>query len=155
MAKLGERDHVLLGHTYRDPFGNHHQQQPQYHRNSDVDFADVFGGPPRRSFYERRRSRGESLDARPRPPSAEKPAFGELGSPARRRLLGDDFYDDIFPGSESDFSTPGKLDRDPFPSSPSSKIVSPNRPVFVGGSSLQPHLRFDPFCSLFWYLFSD
>ncbi|XP_074580721.1 J domain-containing protein required for chloroplast accumulation response 1 [Curcuma longa] len=146
MAKLGEKDHVLLGHTYRDPFGNHnHQVQPQYHRNSDVDFADVFGGPPRRSsFYERRRSREESLDARarPRPPSADKPAFGDFGSPARRRLLGDDFYGDIFPGSESDLSTPGKLDRDPFPSSPSSRIVSPNRPVFVGGSSLPPHLSF-------------
>ncbi|XP_042441985.1 J domain-containing protein required for chloroplast accumulation response 1-like [Zingiber officinale] len=140
MAKLGVRDHV-----HRDPFGNHHHhQQPQYHRNSDVDFADVFGGPPRRSFYERRRSREESLDARARPrtPSTEKPSFGELGSPARRRLLGDDFYDDIFPGSESDLSTLGKLDRDPFPSSPSSRIASPNRPVFVGGSSLPPHLSF-------------
>ncbi|XP_042444539.1 J domain-containing protein required for chloroplast accumulation response 1-like [Zingiber officinale] len=145
MAKLGEREHVLLGYTHRDPFGNHHHhQQPQYHRNSDVDFADVFGGPPRRSFYERRRSREESLDARARPrtPSTEKPSFGELGSPARRRLLGDDFYDDIFPGSESDLSMLGKLDRDPFPSSPSSRIASPNRPVFVGGSSLPPHLSF-------------
>ncbi|KAG6471635.1 hypothetical protein ZIOFF_069081 [Zingiber officinale] len=146
MAKLGEREHVLLGYTHRDPFGNHHHhQQPQYHRNSDVDFADVFGGPPRRSFYERRRSREESLDARARPrtPSTEKPSFGELGSPARRRLLGDDFYDDIFPGSESDLSMLGKLDRDPFPSSPSSRIASPNRPVFVGGSSLPPHLSFN------------
>lgn len=153
MERLGERDRVLLGYAYRDPFGNLQQPPPPppHHRNSDVDFADVFGGPPRRSsFYERRRSLADSLDSqsRSRPLSSgladEKPVFGELGSPARRRHFGDNFYEDIFPGSDSGSSTSRKLDRDPFfPSAPGSRVLSPNRPVLVGDSSLPPQLRFD------------
>ncbi|XP_065015889.1 J domain-containing protein required for chloroplast accumulation response 1-like isoform X3 [Musa acuminata AAA Group] len=150
MERLGERDRVLLGYAYRDPFGNLQQPPPPqpHHRNSDVDFADVFGGPPRRSsFYERRRSLADSLDSqsRSRPLSSgladEKPVFGELGSPARRRHFGDNFYEDIFPGSDSGSSTSRKLDRDPFfPSAPGSRVLSPNRPVLVGDSSLPPQL---------------
>ncbi|XP_065049542.1 J domain-containing protein required for chloroplast accumulation response 1-like isoform X1 [Musa acuminata AAA Group] len=150
MERFGERDRVLLGYAYRDPFGNLQQPPPPppHHRNSDVDFADVFGGPPRRSsFYERRRSLADSLDSqsRSRPLSSgltdEKPVFGELGSPARRRHFGDNFYEDIFPGSDSGSSTSRKLDRDPFfPSAPGSRVLSPNRPVLVGDSSLPPQL---------------
>ena len=42
MERLGERDRVLLGYAYRDPFGNLQQPPPPqpHHRNSDVDFAD-------------------------------------------------------------------------------------------------------------------
>ncbi|WOK92384.1 J domain-containing protein required for chloroplast accumulation response 1 [Canna indica] len=150
MERLNERDRIMLGYAYRDPFGNLHQRPPPsspHHRTSDGDFADVFGGPPRRSsFYEFRRSRADSLDSRSRPRqsslglAAEKPVFGELGSPVRRQNIGDDFYDDIFPGSDSGSSTPRKLDRDPFPSLPGSRVLSSNRSVFVGGSSLPPHL---------------
>lgn len=126
-----------------------------------MDFHDVFGGPPRRSsFYELRQGRGDSLDLlsstrgrasgeegerlrRPWSGPEEKPVFGEMSSPARNRYLGDDFFSDIFPGSESSCATPR---RDPYPSSPGSRVLSSNRPVLarsephVGTSSLPAQL---------------
>ncbi|KAJ6808277.1 J domain-containing protein required for chloroplast accumulation response 1-like isoform X1 [Iris pallida] len=96
-------------------------------RTSDVDFADVFGGPPRRySTADLRRSREYSLDSGSRPGSGlgEKPVFGgETSIPARRRRhLKDDFYSDIFGRGESPFSF-----FPPQPSSPRSRISSPTR----------------------------
>ncbi|KAM0886431.1 hypothetical protein ACQ4PT_029682 [Festuca glaucescens] len=99
-------------------------------RRSDVDFADVFGGPPRRSSGSER-VRRSSLDSsfgsasRPRSGAEERPVFGDRtssGSASRarsgaesglgerpvfgertsseRRQLGQEFYRDIFPGGE-------------------------------------------------------
>ncbi|XP_072978896.1 J domain-containing protein required for chloroplast accumulation response 1 isoform X1 [Typha angustifolia] len=131
MEKILERDHTI-GYSKR---------------SSDVDFQDVFGGPPRRpSLYERRRSLADpdSFDSHPssrergiRKDSlgsrrqwsglGEKPVFGEINSPIRRRNLGDDFYSDIFPGSDSSCSTPKRVDRDVFSSSPGSRVLSPSQ----------------------------
>ncbi|XP_073109847.1 J domain-containing protein required for chloroplast accumulation response 1 isoform X2 [Elaeis guineensis] len=162
MEKLPDGDRALLGYAHRDPFGN--PPNSAAHRNSDVDFHDVFGGPPRRSsFYECRRSRGDPLELRsslrgrgsgeegersrrPWSDGEEKPVFGEMSSPARRRYLGDDFFSDIFPGSESSGTTLRKQDRDSYPSAPVSRVLSPNRPVlarcepYVGSSSLPAQL---------------
>ncbi|XP_062210232.1 J domain-containing protein required for chloroplast accumulation response 1-like isoform X2 [Phragmites australis] len=77
-------------------------------RRSDLDFADVFGGPPRRSSGNEHRSLRGSLDSssfgsapRARSGEAETPVFGDRGSSDRRRQLGEEFYKDIFPGSEA------------------------------------------------------
>ncbi|KAJ6808379.1 J domain-containing protein required for chloroplast accumulation response 1-like isoform X1 [Iris pallida] len=114
----------------QDPFGSLPATQQQRRSSSDVDFADVFGGPPRRSSVaDLRRSRERSMDSWSRHGSGigEKPVFGgETSSPARRRHLKDDFYSDIFgSGGESPSSSPR---REFFPpSSPGSRISSPTR----------------------------
>jgi hypothetical protein len=96
-------------------------------RGSDVDFADVFGGPPRRSSGSERvrRSSLDSSASRARSGAEERPVFGDRtssGSASRarsgaesglgdrpvfgertsseRRQLGQEFYRDIFPGGE-------------------------------------------------------
>ncbi|KAL6867302.1 hypothetical protein ACP4OV_015326 [Aristida adscensionis] len=80
-------------------------------RRLDLDFADVFGGPPRRSSGNEHRSRRGSVDSSsfgsaPGARSgggaeAEAPVFGDRGSSDRRRQLGEEFYSDIFPGNEA------------------------------------------------------
>jgi hypothetical protein len=77
-------------------------------RRSDLDFADVFGGPPRRvSGNEHRSQRGSqdtsSFESATRAGSGgpDTPVFGDRGSSDRRRQLGEEFYKDIFPGSEA------------------------------------------------------
>ena len=77
-------------------------------RRSDVDFADVFGGPPRRSSGNEHRSRRGSPDSssfgsatRARSGGSDTPVFGDRGSSDRRRHPGEEFYKDIFPGSEA------------------------------------------------------
>ncbi|KAJ3703410.1 hypothetical protein LUZ61_007115 [Rhynchospora tenuis] len=131
--------------SFKDPFGT---VQPQ---KSDVDFQDVFGGPPRRhsSIHERGRIRADSLDLIPPrrhwSGPGEKPAFGEVGrtSSSRRRNFGDEFFSDIFPGSDSAGSTPKRVDKDVFSSTPESLVHSPNsqgqnkyEPAASVGSSL-------------------
>lgn len=105
--------------------------------NSDTDFSDVFGGPPRRfSIQETRRSysfretRVESEEDRvlPRNPWSgldEKPVFGEEGV-SRSPCRSDDFFDDIFKGDEVKSR---RTSRDFFASSPSMQIFSPSRPL--------------------------
>ena len=105
-------------------------------RNSDVDFNDVFGGPPRRSSVNEMRhsltlgglhdlsgdEEGEA-SSRPWPPEREKPVFGE-DSGIRRRCYpnkNNDFFHDIFGGEES----PRMREREPF----SSRVLSPARPL--------------------------
>ncbi|TVU48070.1 hypothetical protein EJB05_07692 [Eragrostis curvula] len=76
---------------------------------AELDFADVFGGPPRRSSGNERPSRRGSMDSssfessapRARSGGPETPVFGDRGSGDRRRQLGEEFYRDIFPGSET------------------------------------------------------
>ncbi|KAK9271121.1 hypothetical protein L1049_026710 [Liquidambar formosana] len=138
MDRFSQREHILLGNSY--------QGSPKTPlRNSDVDFHDVFGGPPRRSsIYETRWGVGEASDkgalllreeegsaSRRRAWSGlgERPVFGEEVS-NRRRYPSDDFFDDIFRGDESLSLTPRKADhRDPFASAPGSRVLSPARPL--------------------------
>ncbi|EER95331.1 hypothetical protein BDA96_01G499800 [Sorghum bicolor] len=67
---------------------------------SDVDFADVFGGPPRRSSGNEHRSSSGSA-TRARSGGSDTPVFGDRGSSDRRRHPGEEFYKDIFSGSEA------------------------------------------------------
>lgn len=147
-------------HSFKDPFST---VQP---RKSDVNFQDVFGGPPRRhsSIHERDLTRADSFDFLSNqrhdliPPRrhwsgpGEKPAFGEAGrnSASRRRNFGDEFFNDIFPGSDSPGSTPKRVDHDVFSSTSGSRVHSPNRPsqtryepVSSCGSSLPAQVRLE------------
>ncbi|KAG2254307.1 hypothetical protein Bca4012_057903 [Brassica carinata] len=109
----------------------------------DIDFRDVFGGPPkRRSKAIETTSRHSFSDIRRRDiivdNSAlilrdEKPVFGEDPS-IRRRFTADDFFDDIFRVNESSSSSSPqrkiKYEGETFGSSlPGSRILSPARPV--------------------------
>lgn len=136
-------------------------------RTSDVDFRDVFGGPPRRSSVHEMmrysftegadplaagRSMGEMPSFRdPWTGAEEKPVFGggvEGGN--RRRGLREDFFVDIFGGGESPGpTTPRKHDLDVFSSSPpASRPLSPVWPLppraegFGGLSSMPTQFRF-------------
>ncbi|KAI4388424.1 hypothetical protein MLD38_000750 [Melastoma candidum] len=116
-------------------------------RDSDdvlLDFHDVFGGPPRRaSMQEWRHSisgdRGElkaeaACRVDPWKAQGEKPVFGReghaVGSTSRRRLnVGEDFFNDIFGGSDSGGSAHGGHDSDLFTVSPRSCVLSPVKPL--------------------------
>ncbi|KAJ0255836.1 J domain-containing protein required for chloroplast accumulation response 1 [Hirschfeldia incana] len=109
----------------------------------DIDFRDVFGGPPKRrskviettsrhSFSEIRR-RDVIVDNSALILRDEKPVFGEDPS-LRRRFTADDFFDDIFRVNESSSSSSPqrkiKNERETFGSSlPGSRIPSPAHPV--------------------------
>lgn len=130
-------------------------------RHSDVDFHDVFGGPPRRvSNQATRYSFGEGTEPsasrrdedgvsarNPWTGLSEKPVFGEDGG-NRRRYPSEDFFDDIFRGENSVNSSPKAHDRDPFASSPASRVLSPVVPLppaeseIFGSSSNSAQLRF-------------
>ncbi|XP_048130788.1 J domain-containing protein required for chloroplast accumulation response 1 isoform X2 [Rhodamnia argentea] len=145
MERFPHKDDVLVDYSHsssqREILG-HGVLPKKLYRNSDIDFNDVFGGPPRRSStYEMRYSLGEAADSyghrgsgeipsyrNPWTHENEKPVFGEENT-SRRRLMSEDFFDDIFRGSESASSTPRKHDRDVFSSSPGSRIMSPVRPL--------------------------
>ncbi|KAG0455612.1 hypothetical protein HPP92_024904 [Vanilla planifolia] len=144
MERDCERERVLLGYALRDPFAGSPRR-----RSSDVDFQDVFGGPPRRaSFHGARRSHADSIDSHSRASwprrarrtprishlgSSEKPVFGDGSwfSTDRRRQLGDDFFNDIFLSSDSARSSPRRGDLDPSLSSPNPNILSPKRSTSV------------------------
>ncbi|KAL0921737.1 hypothetical protein M5K25_008841 [Dendrobium thyrsiflorum] len=150
MEIISERERILLGYAARDPFSG--VELSSQRRSSDIDFHDVFGGPPRRSsIYEYRRNRVDSIDlysrsSRGREDSAEshrsslgsgeKPVFGDGSGSGRRRQLGDDFYSDIFQSSDSACSSPKRGDRDALQSSPGSRVNSPNRPAPIRSESL-------------------
>ncbi|KAF8405182.1 hypothetical protein HHK36_010082 [Tetracentron sinense] len=140
MERFSHRDHILLGYSPQRSSGNPSSSSKTTSRNSDVDFRDVFGGPPRRfSIHDSRQSLGGTVDSyalrgedetlSPRNPWTalrEKPVFGEDGL-NQRRYRSDEFFDDIFRGDESSSSTPRKTDHDPFSSTLSSRILSPVR----------------------------
>lgn len=125
---------------------------PNRRSSEDLDFDDVFGGPPRRFSMQEvkvRYSFGESEEdggASSSSPWKEKPVFGEESSVVqRKRHQGDDFFNDIFKGGES----PRRADRDretPFGSNPGSRIMSPARPLpprtDPSGSSLPALFRY-------------
>ncbi|XP_020693527.1 J domain-containing protein required for chloroplast accumulation response 1 isoform X1 [Dendrobium catenatum] len=150
MEIVSERERILLGYAPRDPFSG--VELSSQRRSSDIDFHDVFGGPPRRSsIFEYRRNRADSIDSYSRASrgredsaesrrssrgSGEKPVFGDGSGSGRRRQLGDDFYSDIFQSSDSACSSPKRGDRDALQSSPGSRVNSPNRPTPIRSESL-------------------
>ncbi|KAE8704181.1 J-domain protein required for chloroplast accumulation response 1, putative isoform 3 [Hibiscus syriacus] len=111
--------------------------------DSDIDFNDVFGGPPRRSsVQETMYSFGESPNSsssgfdetvvahrNPWTGLREKPVFGEEETTNhRRRYSKNDFFDDIFRGNQSLTCSPRKYEvKDPF--EPASQLLSPCRPL--------------------------
>ncbi|CAA3020697.1 Hypothetical predicted protein [Olea europaea subsp. europaea] len=91
--------------------------------SDDLDFNDVFGGPPR--WFSMQEVKGRySLGE----PVNKKPVF-RTETVTRRRCLGDDFFNDIFGGDES-YSSPRRTNCDqdnPIDSNPGSRISSPGR----------------------------
>lgn len=163
MEKLSQRESILLGYSLQRSFTNPSSPRAPNRNSDDVDFHDVFGGPPRRrsSVHETRYSFSETPDSfalkgggDEAPPDRsrawsglnEKPVFGEE-SHHGRRFPSDDFFDDIFKGDESVTSSPRRHERDVFSSIPSSRVLSPTRPLPppaepFGSSSLPAQLRF-------------
>ncbi|KAM1118315.1 hypothetical protein FF1_042555 [Malus domestica] len=142
MERFSQRESLLLGYSPQRAFVNSGSSSHTPTKNSDVDFHDVFGGPPRRwsvndmrySFSEATESSGLKGDADDDDDDDdwsslnEKPVFGE-GSVNRRRTQSDDFFDDIFNGNHSVSSSPRRLQRDPFASAPGSRVLSPAHPL--------------------------
>ena len=150
MERFSQRESVLLGYNFQRPFINHPGSSPEsQYGNSDIDFTDVFGGPPRRSsLQEVRYSFSETTDSFASTSGDvdtklsrhslsglnDKPVFGDENG-NRRRYPNDGFFGDIFRGSESLSSSPRKHDRDSLSSTPGSRVLSP--------AELLPH-RADP-----------
>ncbi|KAL9446055.1 hypothetical protein AB3S75_013851 [Citrus x aurantiifolia] len=149
MERFSQRESVLLGYSPQRSFMNEHSSSSPKPTaaggNSDIDFDDVFGGPPRRSsMHETRCSyspsevtendgfRGDDETVASRNSwngVREKPVFGEEGM-NRRRYPSENFFDDIFRGNGSLSSSPRICDRDPYSSSsPASRVLSPARPL--------------------------
>lgn len=153
MQRFSQRESVLLGYSPQKTFTVDSSSDPNKTSsttNSDIDFNDVFGGPPRRSSVQEttsryrfgestagssssafsRRSIDETVAESQNPWSglSEKPVFGEEGM-SRRRYSRSDFFDDIFRGNESlSSSSPRKYEmRDPFAAG--SQLLSPARPL--------------------------
>ncbi|KAK9066685.1 hypothetical protein SSX86_014008 [Deinandra increscens subsp. villosa] len=89
--------------------------------DNDVDFDDVFGGPPTRTRYSSGSGRVKSEEESSSSPSGlgERPVFGESYSLPRTRTS-DDFYDDIFRRSDESVRSP--MWRSP---TPGSRTLSP------------------------------
>ncbi|XP_011017302.1 PREDICTED: J domain-containing protein required for chloroplast accumulation response 1-like isoform X2 [Populus euphratica] len=150
MERFSERESALLGYNFQRPSINHPGSSPEsQYGNSDIDFTDVFGGPPRRSsLQEVQYSFSETTDSFASPSGDvdtklsrhslsglnDKPVFGGENV-NRRRYPNDGFFGDIFRGSESLGSSPRKHERDSLSSTPGSRVLSP--------AELLPH-RADP-----------
>ncbi|XP_051149871.1 J domain-containing protein required for chloroplast accumulation response 1-like isoform X2 [Andrographis paniculata] len=118
-------------------------------KSEDMDYNDVFGGPPRRFSMQELRGRSGFLETaigevevEDEEDRASTPVFGEETTP-RRRNTGSNFFDDIFGGDES-YASPRNRDRDRnnlFGTSPNSTFVSPTKPKSeqFGTSSLPAH----------------
>ncbi|XP_059637414.1 J domain-containing protein required for chloroplast accumulation response 1 isoform X2 [Cornus florida] len=133
MERFNQSANVLVNYSTQRSFRNPNSAS----KMPDVDFCDVFGGPPRRySTQETRYSFGESAadssrggedvvvwSASPWSGLSEKPVFGDE-SVNRRRHTSDDFFDDIFRGDES-YSSPRRSAPDPL----RSRVLSPARPL--------------------------
>ncbi|RDX99991.1 J domain-containing protein required for chloroplast accumulation response 1, partial [Mucuna pruriens] len=130
-SSQSQRESVLLGYNYNYNNNNHGsviRRSSSSNSNLEVDFNDVFGGPPRRSSMNNE-SRSELKDWSEEegergwcrwPPEREKPVFGEdSGNRRRHPNKNNDFFDDIFRGEESASvcSTPKKRVGEPFTSS--------------------------------------
>ncbi|KAI4316794.1 hypothetical protein L6164_024739 [Bauhinia variegata] len=137
MERFSRREGILLGYNLQNQRSSTSPSTPK--RNSDIDFNDVFGGPPRRSSIQEMRydvrelqdlSGVEKEDEEAAPSCAwprvnEKPVFGEENI-SWRRYPSNDFFDDIFGGDESQSCTPRRHEIDPFSAS---RVWSPARPL--------------------------
>lgn len=103
-------------------------------QDNDVDFDDVFGGPPTRSRYSFGGGRIKSSEESTSSPAGlgERPVFGESYS-SPRRPTSDDFYDDIFRSSSESVRSP----RWSSPT-PGSRTLSPAHPKIETFSSSIP-----------------
>ncbi|KAL8145060.1 J domain-containing protein required for chloroplast accumulation response 1-like isoform X2 [Apium graveolens] len=106
MKRENRRDNILLDYSARRSVEG--SSGSPVTSSDDIDFKDVFGGPPRRfSYHETTRySSDGAMDvmetARSRSLSSGKPVFGERGSSVSRRThQRNDFFDDIFQGVKS------------------------------------------------------
>lgn len=140
MERFSQRESVLLGYNLQRQSKNHPgSSSNSQHGNSDIDFIDVFGGPPRRSSLQEVRSsfaettdsfvsRSGDVDTMLSRNSLsglnEKPVFGDENV-NRRRYPRNDFFDDIFRGNKSLSSPPKKHDLDSLSSTPGSRVLSP------------------------------
>lgn len=150
MEKVSQKESLLLGNSQR-AFSKSCSSPITPYRNSDVDFHDVFGGPPRRRSsihdlgYDSNDSKNSVESKGDDEPlfglSNDKPVFGDE-TLNRRRYPSKDFFDDIFRVNESVSSAPRKLERDPFSSSPGSRVLSPARPLQPLKSETSAQLRF-------------
>lgn len=114
MERFSQGEAVLLGYnSLRRSFTNSSSSpKAPADRELNLDFHDVFGGPPKRSSVQENgfsfneatdflhRLRGEEDEAVSCPVIGGKPVFGDENE-NRRRCLSNDFFDDIFRGDES------------------------------------------------------
>ncbi|XP_073123039.1 J domain-containing protein required for chloroplast accumulation response 1-like isoform X2 [Henckelia pumila] len=147
MENFMRSETITLEHASSGPFFQIPPKTPN--RNSgDVDFNDVFGGPPKRYSTQESRVRysfGEIVDPEDDGSSSpwngrkEKPVF-RTDNGGRSRYPSDDFFHDIFKGDEC-YVSPRSFDRDSLvPSSPSLRIMSPVSKAEFFGTSLPPQL---------------
>lgn len=117
--------------------------------NMEMDFNDVFGGPPRRfSIQEVRKRYSFNDQMESEEDSAAVPVFG--ADRDRRSQQGNEFYDDIFGGDEA-YSSPRRMDMEAYGSTtPGSRVLSPAWPLPPKaepfGTSLPAQFRSISFC---------
>ncbi|GAB2291313.1 molecular chaperone [Dionaea muscipula] len=159
-----QREKLLLGYSAPESSLRDPDSSPvDPNKVPDVDFSDVFGGPPRRFSFQdiqqgvssdnnnRYDGNSRSVDAgddddddddngygtslvsgyplRSAGYGGGKPVFGDEVVSRRRHRVSKDFFDDIFGGGQSTVSSPKMVPRDPFCSSPGSRLLSPVRPL--------------------------
>ncbi|WCJ35281.1 J-domain protein required for chloroplast accumulation response 1 [Euphorbia peplus] len=133
MGTCSQKESVLLSYNPQRSLNIDPISIPE---SPDIDFTDVFGGPPRRASQETRSSFGDAFSSEDEAFShrhrwsglGEKPVFGEEGV-NRRRYGSNDFFGDIFGGSESVSPSPRKKSGDPFSPKSGSRVASPARPL--------------------------
>ncbi|XAR61790.1 hypothetical protein NMG60_11016308 [Bertholletia excelsa] len=141
MERFTQRDNILPDYNPQRAVSSQSFSPKSPFKRPDIDFHDVFGGPPRRSSMQERRYsfaetmastnstvRGDEGRVLPRDPWSglhEVPVFGDETA-NRRRYQSEDFFDDIFRGDES-VSSPRRSSHDPFGSTPGSRVLSPAR----------------------------
>lgn len=149
MERFSQRESILLGYSPQSSLMQSGSSASTPYKNSDVDFHDVFGGPPRRSSTQEMRYSFNDVAVTKLPKgddddddtSSGKPVFGDDSlNGIRRRTHSDDFFDDIFQGNNNNnnnsvSSSPRRLQRDPYSSSPGSRPPKPE-------SSLPTPFRF-------------
>ncbi|XP_075494907.1 J domain-containing protein required for chloroplast accumulation response 1-like [Primulina tabacum] len=147
MDNFTRSETITLEHASSGSFSQIPPKTPN--RNSgDVDFNDVFGGPPRRYATQEARvkySFGEIVVSEDDGSSSawnerkEKHVF-RTDNAGRSRYPSDDFFDDIFRGDEC-YGSPRSFDRDiVIACSPSLRITSPVSKTEFLGTSLPPQL---------------
>lgn len=127
---------VLLGHS---PHRQHGNSPKSTNGDLELDFSDVFGGPPRRFSMQETRMRHNFCEPMESDQDSvlvekrwsgfdEKPVFGSENV-SRRSYHNDDFFGDIFRRDDSRSHSSPRMSRDVFGSSPGSRILSPARPL--------------------------